>query len=191
MTGRGFALVNTPLFFEDGLFPRLHRLRTVLPPHDKRWWRFPQLARYACWLEELLDKALPEEVVCLISLEFRLEPAGFEDREVDQLHADGSYLRSVCTLYGPATVYCDAGIVRPVPGRRTLLMTAMNRARAIGLPCTLHRRPGAGPERAVIVCSFEPGPDQPLPSSVYHQAAEAHSPRRRLRAGRFQSGLRN
>jgi hypothetical protein len=175
--GCGFALVRTPPFPGGGLFPGLHRLRTVLPYHDRRWWRFPQLARYACWLEWLLGEALPEEAVSLTSLEFRREPAGTEDEEVDRLHADGSYFRSVYALYGPATVYRDGGVERPVPGGHTLLMTALDRARAVGVPCTLHRRPGAGTVRAVIVGSFEPRRGQPL-ALPYRQAAEA---RRRCR----------
>src|SRR5690348_7375112 len=107
MRGRGFALVNTPPFFGDGPLPRLRRRRTVLPSHDKRWRQFPELARYASWLEALLGMALPEEVISPTSLEFRHEPAGTKDPEVDRLHADGSYLRSVWTLYGPATIYRD------------------------------------------------------------------------------------
>src|SRR4051812_46635671 len=105
MAGRGFALVDTPPFFGADLLLRLKRTRAVLPAHGNRWVRFPQLARYACWLEDLLAEALPEEAVSLASLEFRHEPAGSEDREVDRLHADGSYVRSVYTLCGPATVF--------------------------------------------------------------------------------------
>jgi hypothetical protein len=172
MAGRGFALVGAPPFADDGLLVRLKRTRTLLPFHDKRWRLFPQLARYACWLEGLLDEALPEEAVCLISLDFRHEPGGSVDPEVDRLHADGSYLRSVCTLYGPATVYRDGGVERPVPDGQTLLMTAQGRARAVGVPCTLHRRPGAGPERAVIVCSFEPRSEQPKMPNVYREVAQ-------------------
>jgi hypothetical protein len=174
MTGCGFALVDTPPFFDGDLFRRLKRTRTVLPPHDKRWWRFPHLARYACWLEALLGEALPEEVVALTSLEFRYEPAGSEDRVVDRLHADGSYLRSVWTLSGQATVYRDGKVERSVPDGQTLLMTAMGRARAVRLPCTLHRRPGAGPERAVVVCSFAPRPEQPPLAGLFREVAQAH-----------------
>src|SRR5262245_20353447 len=105
MTGCGFARMDTPAFFDGQLLLRLKRTRTVLRSHDKRWWRFPQLARYACWLETLLAEALPEESVSLKSLEYRHEPAGYEDPEVDRLHADGSYLRAVTTLYGPVTIY--------------------------------------------------------------------------------------
>jgi len=36
------------------------------------------------------------------------------------------------------------------PDGQTLLMTAMDRARVVGVPCTLHRRPGAGPEHDAI-----------------------------------------
>ena len=178
LSGRGFALVDTPPFFDAELLLRLNRARTVLPPDSKRWWRFPPLAWYACWLETLLREALPEEAVSLDSLEFRHEPADSEDQQVDRLHADGSYLRSVCTLYGPATIYRDGSGERSVPDGHTLLMTALGRARAVGLPCTLHRRPGAGPERAVLVCSFEPRPDQPPLASLYRQVAQT---RRRCR----------
>lgn len=179
LLGRGFTLVDTPPFFDAGLFLRLRRTRTVLPAHGKRWWKFPQLARYACWLERLLGEALPEEAVALADLESRHEPAGSEDEEVDRLHADGSYLRAVHSPYGPTTVYRDGEAERPVPSGQTLLMTALERARALRVPCTLHRRPGAGPERAVIVCSFEPGPEQPLSAHVYRQAAQAPHPCRR------------
>lgn len=173
MMGCGFALVETPPFFADGRLLRLRKRRTVLPSDDRRWRRFPQLARYACWLEALLEEALPEEAVSLASLEFRHEPADVVDHQVDRLHADGSYLRSVCTLYGPATIYRDGDIERSVPDGQTLLMTALGRARAVRLPCTLHRRPGAGPERAVIVCSFEPRSDQP-PANLYREVAQTH-----------------
>lgn len=174
MKGRGFALADTSPFFGERLRPRFRRRRMVLSGHDKRWWRFPELARYACWLEAMLGQALPEETVCLTCLEFRHEPAGCEDREVDRLHADGSYLRSVWTLYGPATIYRDGGIDRQIPLGQTLLMTAMGRARAVGLRCTLHRRPGAGPERAVIVCSFEPGLKQLPLRSLYREVTQSH-----------------
>lgn len=190
MGERGFALVDTPPFFDDDLLRRLGRNQTVLPFHGKRWWQFPQLARYGCWLEGLLAESLPEEAVALASLEFRHEPAGFEDEQVDRLHADGSYLRSVCTLYGPGTVYRDGGMEQPVPDGQTLLMTALGRARAVRVPCTLHRRPGAGLERAVVVCSFEPRPQQPTRVNVYHQVAQAHS-RRTSGEGRFSSGRHN
>jgi hypothetical protein len=156
LLGRGFTVLDTPPVADDGLFRRLRRSRTVLPSHSKRWWNFPELARYACWLESLLARALPEEALALTALEFRHEPAGSVDPEVDRLHADGSYLRSVYTPYGLSTVYREGRVERPVPCGQTLLMTALGRARALGIPCTLHRRPGAGPARAVIVCSFEP-----------------------------------
>ena len=42
----------------------------------------------------------------------------------------------------------------------------MDRARAKGVRCTLHRRPGSGPERAVVVCSFEPRLTKPRQSKV-------------------------
>lgn len=172
MTCCGFALVATPPFISADLLVRLKKKRTTLSSNDKRWWRFPLLARYACWLANLLDEALPAEAVSLTSLEFRHEPAGLQDPEVDRLHADGSYLRSVYTLHGPATIYRDDGVERPVPDGQTLLMTAMDRARAVRRPCTLHRRPGPGPERALIVCSFDPTSPQPLPS-VYREVAQA------------------
>jgi hypothetical protein len=103
---------------------------------------------------------------------------------VDKLHADGSYLRSVFTLYGPATIYRDQGAERPVLCGQTLLMTAMDRARARGVPCTLHRRPGAGPERAVIVGSFEPRPERPQGAEVYRCIARGRGlARLRVHAG--------
>jgi hypothetical protein len=173
MTGCGFALVATPACFGGRLFHRLWETRTVLPAPDSRWRRYPRLACYACWLEALLERALPEEALSLKYLDYRREPAGYEDPEVDQLHGDGSYLRTVCTLDGPATIYRVGGAERPVPEGRTLLMTATGRARAVGLPCTLHRRPGAGPQRPLIVCSFEPRAERP-PKCVYKEVAAAH-----------------
>jgi hypothetical protein len=174
MLGRGFAPVATPPFF-DGEFlgPRNHG--TAPPANVNRWWRVPQLVRYSRWLERLLGLALPEESLGLRDLEFRLEPAGYEDEQVDRLHADGSYLRSVCTLYGPATIYRDGHAELPVPFGHTLLMTAMDRARAIGVHCTLHRRPGAGQERAGIVGSFEPRRDD---RDVVHPRPAQGRPRR-------------
>jgi hypothetical protein len=177
MSGRGFALVGTPPFFDEGLFLRLKRRRTALPWHSKRWWQFPQLARYGCWLEGLLREALPEESVSLAALEFRHEPAGSVDREVDGLHADGGYVRSVCTLYGPTTLYRHKSEELPVPQGQTLLMTAQDRTRKLRLPCTLHRRPGPGPERAVIVCSFQPRQEQPRPAEVYRRVAQTRGQR--------------
>jgi hypothetical protein len=156
MLGHGFALVDTPPFFGDGRFLRCKKGKAALAFHCDRWRRFPELVRYSCWLEWLLGEALPEEPVALARLEVRREPAGFTDAEVDRLHADGSYIRAVYTLFGPATVVREGREERPVPGGQTLLLTATGRARVVGVPCTLHRRPGAGPERAVIVCSFEP-----------------------------------
>ncbi len=158
MSGRGFALVDTPRFFDGGLLGKLKKGRTVIPFHSDRWRQFPLLGRYGRWLEALLARALPEESLVLVALEFRHEPAGKADPEVDRLHADGSYVRSVCTLYGRPTHYRDGAEELPVPDGQTLLMTAMGRARAVGISCTLHRRPGSGPERGVIVCSLEPRP---------------------------------
>jgi hypothetical protein len=86
----------------------------------------------------------------------RRESANHTDKEVDRLHADGSYIRSVFTLHGPSTVYRDGRTERSVAPGTTIFMTAIGRARTIGVPCTLHRRPGRGMERTVIVCSFEP-----------------------------------
>ena len=154
--GRGFAPVATPSFFDEGLLPEPKRSRSAPPARIKPWWKFPPLVEYGDWLERLLGRALPEESLGLSDLELRHEPTGYRDEQVDKLHADGSYLRSVCTLYGPTTIYREGDEEHSVPVGQTLLMTAMNRARAIGVRCTLHRRPGAGPERAVIVCSFEP-----------------------------------
>ena len=177
MLERGFSFVDTPSFFDEGLFRRLKRSKTVLPFHSERWWKYPQLAGYGCWLESLLGEALPEESVSLAALEFRHEPDGSTDQEVDRLHADGSYIRSVFTPYGPTTVYRDGEAARSVPHGQTLLMTALDRARAVHVPCTLHRRPGAGPERAVIVCSFEPRQDELRQANVVRQVAETHRPR--------------
>jgi hypothetical protein len=173
MLGRGFSLVSTPALLDEDLRVRLNRRRMVLPYHGKLWLKLPRLARYACWLEELLARALPEEPVSLAALELRHEPAGSVDEDVDQLHADGSYIRSVLTLYGPTTLYWDGDAEWPVPSGQTLLMTAQDRARAVGVPCTLHRRPGAGPERAVIVCSLAPRQEQPGQANVFRQVAQA------------------
>lgn len=181
MLGRGFSLVKTPRFFDGGEPARLRSRRTVLPFCDARWWKCPELARYACWLERLLLTALPEEPGLLASLEFRHEPADSVDEQVDRLHADGSYLRSVYALFGPATVYRDGDALHPVPPGRTLLMTGMDRARAVGVPCTLHRRPGAGPERSVVVCSFEPRPEETRLPDNYRRVTEAHAPHRGAR----------
>jgi hypothetical protein len=156
MTDPGFALVKTPPFFDDGSLLRLKRSETLLPPDAKRWSRFPRLARYARWLGDLLAEALPEEPVCLAALEFRHEPPGLENLEVDRLHADAGYIRSAHTLYGAATVYRDHKVEWSVPRGQTLLMTAQDRTRTIGPSCTLHRRPNPGGERAVLVCSLVP-----------------------------------
>src|SRR5262249_42700794 len=104
----------------------------------------------------LVSQALPEEAVAFAALELRQEPVGYVDPEVDRLHADGSYIRAAFTLYGLPTVYRFEGKEESVPVGQTLVMTAQERARAGGPPCTLHRRPGRGPERAVIVCSLAP-----------------------------------
>jgi hypothetical protein len=178
MLQRGFSLVDTPSFLDDSLLRRLKRSKTVLPFHSKRWWKYPQLARYGCWLERLLGEALPEDLVSLAALEVRHELAGSEDQEVDRLHADGSYIRTVFTPFGPTTVYLDGEVEQSVPHGQTLLMTALDRARAFHVPCTLHRRPGAGPERMVIVCSFEPRQDELRRANVVRQAAETHRARR-------------
>src|SRR5262245_479273 len=140
MLGRGFTLVDTPALFDDGVLPRLTRARTVLPLDSPRWRKFPQLACYACWLEGLLREALPEEAVTLSSLEYRHEREGLVSEEVDGLHADGGYIRSVCTLYGASTIYRYRGTEQSVPDGLTLLMTAQDRTRALRVPCTLHRR---------------------------------------------------
>jgi len=169
---QGFVVVATPWYFDDALFVRWKRRRTVLPFHCKRWWKYPELARYACWLEQLLRDALPEEEVSLAELEYRHEPAGSVDLQVDGLHIDGSYIRSVCTLHGPTTLYRDGDADLPVSQRHTLLMTAVDRTRALRIPATLHRRPGAGAERAVIVCSFEPHWDGPYLENLYRRAAQ-------------------
>jgi hypothetical protein len=192
MRGRGFALVDTPHFFDDSSFLGFKRSTTLRSSHINRWRGFPELARHGGWLERLLGMALPEESLCLAALEFRHEPADSEDQEVDRLHADGSYLRSVCTLYGPTTIYRDGRAEWSVPCGQTLLVTAMDRARALGLPCTLHRRPGAGPERAVIVCSFEPRQGPPRRADADRRAARDHArPRKsadfRGRSGEFEA----
>src|SRR5438445_631867 len=59
--------------------------------------------------------------------------------------------------------------------RESLLMTAMDRAHALHVPCTLHRRPGAGPPRAVIVCSFEPREENLHLPNVFCQVAALHA----------------
>jgi hypothetical protein len=174
MLERGFALVDTPRFFENGSCLGLKKSMTLMAVRGSRWWKHPELQRYGRWLESLLDRELPEEFLSLDALEFRHERAGALDNEVDRLHADGSYIRSVCTLYGLGTIYRDRGAEWPVPCGQTLLMTAMLRARELGLPCTLHRRPGAGPERAVIVCSFEPRQHQE-PSTQTGKAARSRA----------------
>jgi hypothetical protein len=158
MMGRGFAFIDPPSLFAAGISPPKKFGTVVLHAGCKAWWKFPRLSAYARALERLLSQALPEESLGLVNLELRHEPAGAEDKTVDTLHVDGSYLRSVRTLYGPTTIYREGKVENAVPCGQTLLMTAMARARAMRIPCTLHRRPGAGPQRAVIVCSFEPRP---------------------------------
>jgi hypothetical protein len=155
MMRRGFATVTTASFFDDALVEQIKTGEILFSTQGKQWWKFPQLARFGCWLERLLRDVLPEESLGLANLEFRHEPAGSQVKDADRLHADGSYLRSVYTLFGPTTIYRDGSTELSVPCGKTLLMTAMDRARAIGMQCTLHRRPGPGPERAVIVGSFE------------------------------------
>jgi hypothetical protein len=186
MLERGFTLVDTPRFFDPSQFRRFRRSWTERSLHGKRGDSLPALVRYGGWLERLLAEALPEETLALAAVEFRYEPAGYENAEVDRLHADRAYLRSVYTLYGPATLYRDGRVERPVPDGQTLLMTAQDRTRAVGLPCTLHRRPGAGPERAVIVGSFVPR-RRPLPAQ-YRQGlgvsgrGDRHTTCRRVRS---------
>jgi hypothetical protein len=182
MLEHGFSLVDAPLVVDDRLLLQLKRRRTVMAFHARRWLKFPQLARYACWLEWLLGETLPEEAVSLAELDFRHEDAGSADEVVDKLHVDGSYIRTVVTLYGPTTIYRAVNTHLSAPSGQTLLMTAVNRARALGVPSTLHRRPGPGPERAVIVCSFEPRQDQAENANVYRQAAQIR--KRRSRAGK-------
>lgn len=123
----------------------------------------------------MLAVALPAEDLALAALELRHEPAGYTDPEVDRLHADGSYLRTVRMLRGPATIYRDDGVEKPIPDEQTLLMTAMGRARAMRVPCTLHRRPGAGPARSLIVCSFEPRSTLPALPNRCRLVAQAAS----------------
>jgi hypothetical protein len=179
MVERGFALVDTPWFFDDDLLLRLQRRSRSLSFHDQRWWKFPQLARYGCWLERVLGEILPEGPISLSALEYRHEPAGAENIEVDHLHADRGYIRTVCTLSGLSTIYRPAKIERPVPDGQTLVMTAQDRTRALRVPCTLHRRPGPGPERAVIVGTFAPRQEQPHQANVYREVARSERPRRR------------
>jgi hypothetical protein len=179
MLGPGFALADTPPFFDDDLFLRLQRTKAVLSYHSNRWEKLPQLARYACWLEYLLRQALPEESVSLAGLEFRHEAAQSVDRVTDRLHADGSYIRAVYTLTGTPTLYHDGTAERPVPWGQTLLMTAHQRTRRLRILPTLHRRPGAGPERAVLVCSLEPRHEEVQRVDPYRRAAQMDSSRRR------------
>lgn len=153
MLARGFTLVDTPRCFRDGRLLKMKKSMMLKLSDCNR--QLPELARYGCWLQRLIQDALPEERVSLAILEFRYEAASHADKQVDRLHADGSYIRSVYTLYGPSTIYRDGKVEWPVPDDQTLLMTAIERARARHVPCTLHRRPGRGFERAIIVCSFQ------------------------------------
>src|SRR5262249_20868297 len=139
MLGRGFALVGTALDFESAMARAQKSVRTILASNSKHWWKFPQLADYAHRLERLLCAALPAETLALSDSELRHEPAGEEDEEVDRLHVDGAYLRSVCTLYGPTTIYFEGKVEHAVPFGQTLLMTALARARAMCVRGTLHR----------------------------------------------------
>ena len=152
--GRGFSLVDTPPFFGDGLPSVLVSTGWCYRSKTSVGGRSPELARYTFWLETILVEALPEESLCMTSVEFRHEPAGLEDREVDRLHADGSYLHSVWTLYGPATIYRDGRIEKPVPNGQTLLMTAIESCRkpfARALPCTgVRSKTGAGGDRLLV-----------------------------------------
>jgi hypothetical protein len=172
MAQRGFSHVQTLLHFDQSMCLLSPGRTTLLPSDCKAWWKFPQLARYASWVEALLGEALPDEALSLVSLEFRHERAGCVDEEVYRLHADGSYLRSIFTFCGAATIYREGKEERPVPEGRTLLMTAMDRARAMRIPCTLHRRPGPGPQRQVIVCSFEPRHERPRTIGVHRIVAD-------------------
>ena len=154
MLDRGFALVKTPRCVANCSSARLNgsvTLRSLT-----RDCRFPALTRYGLWAESLIRNALPEEYVCLTALELRHEAASHTDKQIDRLHADGSYIRSVFTLHGPSTIYRAGKTQRSVPFGTTIFMTAIGRARTIGVPCTLHRRPGRRMERTVIVCSFKP-----------------------------------
>jgi hypothetical protein len=153
MLERGFTLLKTPKAVHDVLLPALKRSVTVRSLEGQR---FPGLPCYGAWVQWLLQMLLPEERICLTTLEYRYEPANHADEQIDRLHADGAYLRSAYTLSGASTIFRDAKTERSVPPGFTILMTAIGRARAIRVPCTLHRRPGRGMERSVIICSFEP-----------------------------------
>jgi hypothetical protein len=175
MNDRGFTLVSTPRFCDESLHRRFKWGRTVLTCDSDRWGKYPQLARYASWLEGLLNLALPEEEISLDALEYRREQAGAVDPETDRLHADGSYIRTVYTLFGPSTIYRDGQEEIATPAGFTLLMTAMDRTRALDIPCTLHRRPGVGPERAAIVCSFASGKKRSSQGQIYQRVAHPPS----------------
>jgi hypothetical protein len=172
MMTRGFTLLRVPMS-PDNLHPGRINKSILLSFHTKRWWKFPQWARYACWLERLLLDALPQESARLVSLELRQETAGCVDQEVDGWHADGSYIRSVFSPHGRSTLYLDDGIAHPVPAGMILLMTAAGRTRVRRVHCTLHRRPGLDPERAVTVGSFEPRSLEFDETATYHQATQS------------------
>ena len=50
MMGRGFDSVATTEVFDAEPLRELRTGRMVLRFDCKRWWKFPQLARYGCWL---------------------------------------------------------------------------------------------------------------------------------------------
>lgn len=151
---KGFALLPTPRLHVDEALPRGKKDRILAPFFSRRSERFPELARYGRWLDSLLRQALPEECLGLDTLEYRFERAKLVIDEVDKLHADGGYIRSLYTLAGPPTVYLHARKEHIVPFGRTLVITAFGRARKVRVPCTLHRRPGSGIERTLIVGTF-------------------------------------
>ncbi len=157
MMGRGFALVPTPLCPGDHLLKELKGARTAPRPGSKRWSRFPHLHRYRCWLERLLVQALPEETLRLVDLDVRHEPAGSANPLVDKLHADGLYVRSVWTLYGPTTIYRD-GRAEPLRPARPNFVDDGHGPRK-GTRSALHAPPpsrrGTGTSRdRVLVCEF-------------------------------------
>lgn len=158
MRERGFTLLDGRLFLDEQHRFRLTRGWNVLRIGSRRWQQLPKLVEYAQRLEHLLCQALAEEFVALVRVEYRHEAADSEETDVDRWHADGAYIRSVYTDFGPGTRYREGDTERTVPIGKTLIMTAIDRARAVGVPCTLHRRPGPGPERAVVICSFESRP---------------------------------
>jgi hypothetical protein len=166
LSGRGFALVDTPRFFDDETFRPPGAGTTAFCFDHTLSRKFPSLSRYGRWLAQLLARALPDELVPLVLLEYRREPAGYTDSDVDRLHVDGAYLRAVYSLSGRATIYRDGNKERSVPDGQTLVMTAMDRTRATRVHSTLHRRPDAGAARELIVCSFRPRPEKPRAASA-------------------------